>query len=41
MPSYAKSSDLNALQPNGYRSLHLVAERHGQPFEALQVQWPK
>ena len=42
-PSFAKS-DLNlALQPNGYRSLHLVAERHGQPFEAsLQVQkWPK
>ena len=26
---------VHALQPNGYRSLHLVAERHGQPFEAL------
>eukprot|EP00435_Cladocopium_sp_Y103_P065394 s502_g27.t1 len=25
---------INNPKPNGYRSLHLVAERHGQPFEA-------
>lgn len=24
---------INNPKPNGYRSLHLVAERHGQPFE--------